>query len=168
MQGQKRKPSVDHGSSDQRPHPRMPTRYETLRLDAPAQDPTLDPIKDVASFNISSRTYRVRGIPSSLSREETKSLINIALGLGEENKISLESLADDFNGKSKVATIYLKRVPEQLQRDKEEHIFDVSDAFIALGLNVNENRSAPPIVVDRHFIGLTTLSSPSSDNHRVE
>lgn len=168
MQGQKRKLSVSHGSSDRERRRQMLRNEETSRSNTSFQDPVVAPTGGASSSGISSMTYRVRGIPQSLSHKATKSLINVILGLGGEDTISLKSLADDINGRSKVATICLQDVPEQFQQEIEEYRFDVSDSFKALGLSVDENQPTPSMVVDHHFIGLTTLSYPKSDEHKVE
>ena len=102
-----------------------------------------------------------------MDHNTAKSLIEAILGLEGDNPVILKSLADDINSRSKVATICIKEVLEQFQ-DTEECSFNIPGYSEALGLSVDENRPTASIVVDHHFIGLTTLSCPKPDEHEVE
>ena|SRR5277367_3589786 len=115
------------------------------------------------------QAYRVRGVPLTYNLQETKSLLQRALNLENDNSgLKVKSLAIDSNKRAKVATINFENIPSNLSVE-HEWTFDIPDL---LKSSSKDNDLIIPrterITIDDHFIGLTTLYSPSSTDHKVE
>jgi hypothetical protein len=118
----------------------------------------------------SERAYRVRGIPLSYNLQTAESLLRKkVLRLENDNSgLKIKSLAIDSNKRAKVATINFEDIPGSLLVG-HEWTFDITDLLESAG---DEDDVIGPrtqrITIDDHFLGLTTLYSPSPTDHKVE
>jgi hypothetical protein len=117
----------------------------------------------------SQRSYRVRGIPLNYNLHKTESLLQRVLRLENDNSgLKVKSLAIDSNKRAKVATINFEDIPGSLLVG-HEWTFDITDLLVSTG--EDDDVIIPrtqQITIDDHFLGLTTLYSPSSIDHKVE
>ena len=101
-----------------------------------------------------STTYRVRGIPPILDRDETKRLLETCL---EVEGIAIESLAFAPSGRrNQIATISFLRTstPTLLSgNDQDEWTIPTPIALL---------------IIDKHFVSFTPLNSPREDDHKIE
>jgi hypothetical protein len=111
------------------------------------------------------KTYRVHGIPATLSRKECKKLLNSILKGDNENlDLSVHSLGpdpyiSDFKA-PQIATITFRQVPKCLRDDVKEWTLPIPSS--------DENETSS-IVIDCHFSGFTPLNSiKDSPEHKIE
>lgn len=109
------------------------------------------------------KTYRVQGIPGTLTRENCRMLLNSVLK--EENvnlDLVIHSLGPDpVLSEFQVATITFRQVPKCLQDNKEEWTIPLTNFKPS-----NDETTLHSITVDSHFLGFTPLNyiNESSDN----
>jgi len=98
-----------------------------------------------------------------------ESLLQKVLRLENDNSgLKIKSLAIDSNKRAKLATINFENIPGSLLVG-HEWTFDITDLLESVG---EEDDVIVPrtqrITIDDHFLGLTTLYSPSPTDHKVE
>ncbi|KAL6819884.1 hypothetical protein V8C40DRAFT_281209 [Trichoderma camerunense] len=106
------------------------------------------------------QTFRVRGVPHDWSRD------GLASFLAEHGYASpsVQSLATEIHGRSQTATVTFQAVPSQLQ----ERLADPAKG-IALYMPSSDQHSRPrSLMLDTAFLGVTTLYSPLSQDHKVD
>jgi len=114
---------------------------------------------------MSSKTYRVQGIPSNYTKEDTRILLTSIFQRDDNPDPIIHSLAIDpsssINNRFQTATIAFRQDPRVLQDNKGDWILpDQRSRFF--------NR-IPSIKVDNHFLGFTPLNSFENDeNHTIE
>lgn len=106
------------------------------------------------------RTYRVRQLPSHVSKESLRTLlVNSCEALGPEDDIVVYSLASSLvpfeTSRTKTATIIFKSLPSIFDNDETEWTLVTRD-------------SQPNITIDVHFLGFTALNDVDSDFHVLE
>ncbi|KAI9891067.1 MAG: hypothetical protein M1814_003418 [Vezdaea aestivalis] len=134
----------------------------------PPQSGSLDSAKESAY----PRTYRIRGIPSDYSYDQTRELLTSLPRLANST-IDLYSLAAEAGKESQTATATFKPVPAELiSEDRSEWDFSISPQHQWTRSDDGPRGSAPQcvnIVIDKHFQGLTTLKSISnSSSHDLD
>jgi hypothetical protein len=116
------------------------------------------------------RTYRVKGIPATYTKQTTEQLLQLALGLVDESsRLKVHSLAfDPYEPRataSKVATVTFRGVPRELTHDKNQWTFTIRDIHV-------EDSQKPrnvQITIDSHFEGFTPLNTlHSGEAHKIE
>ena len=117
----------------------------------------------------SEQAYRVRGIPLVYNLQKTRIILQRTLNLENDNSgLKVKSLAIDPNKRAKVATINFENIPDRLSVG-HEWTFDITHLLESSG---GDNDLIIPraqrITIDDHFLGLTTLYSPLSAEHKVE
>lgn len=103
-------------------------------------------------------TYRVRGVPADWDEQRLQSFLNDQETVTDA---AIESLAHDNNGICQVATVTFVNLPSQLQ-----HAHSWS---IPIPRTPNTKRTRKQyLTIDKDFHGLTTLYTPSSEDHKIE
>ncbi|KAH6613521.1 hypothetical protein F5144DRAFT_406716 [Chaetomium tenue] len=132
-------------------HPKKPTP-------TPTRTPTRTP--RTSQIPRTRLTYRVRGVPLDWN----KSLLQSFLGslpphVGDAPNSGLTtcntrigSLATEIHGRSLTATV----------------AFQTRGTVSLEGSLLDSGQSNPPIALDHHFLGITTLYTPSKDHHEVD
>ena len=111
------------------------------------------------------KTYRVQGMPATLSRKECKKFLNSILKEDNENlDLTVHSLGTDpYSSEcnaTQVATITFKQVPKCLQENINEWTLPIPSS---------DENEAHPITIDSHFLGFTPLNSiKDSADHKME
>lgn len=103
------------------------------------------------------RTFRVRGVPLGWDSEGLKSFLT-----EHDNTAGpvIKSLANEIGGRSSTATVIFQNVPVPLQKK-------------AWSIRISSTTENPPvrdqyISLDDEFLGITTLYTPSPDDHKIE
>jgi hypothetical protein len=109
------------------------------------------------------KTYRVQGIPSGLTKDQSKQFLRLALGANSELRVHSLS-PDPYSSYRSVATITLRQIPSSLQGDRDQWTMPVQ---------INDPNSGGSetvsITVDTHFLGFTPVSSvKDGPDHRIE
>lgn len=103
-------------------------------------------------------TYRVRGVPADWDCQRLQSFLN------DQETVTdavIESLAHENNGICQVATATFVNLPSQLQH---AHSWSIP---IPRTPNTKITRKQY-LTIDKDFHGLTTLYTPSSEDHKIE
>ncbi|KAL6405042.1 hypothetical protein AUP68_11884 [Ilyonectria robusta] len=121
-----------------------------LRRHTPATPSSSEPLKH-------GRTFRVRGVPLAWDSDGLKSFLT-----EHDNTTGpvIKSLADEIGGRSSTATVIFQNVPVPLQTK-------------AWSIRISSTIEAHPardqyLSLDDDFLGITTLYTPSPDNHKIE
>jgi hypothetical protein len=108
----------------------------------------------------SNRTYRVRQLPSHLSRDTVPGfLVKWCPTLGSKDNITVCSLASSLmlfeNPRTKTATIIFMALPAIFDNDQSEWVIPTTPM-------------QPSIIVDVHFLGFTALNEVDPGSHSLE
>ncbi|PVH71306.1 hypothetical protein DL98DRAFT_397381, partial [Cadophora sp. DSE1049] len=112
-------------------------------------------------------TFRVKGIPLESTHDDIESALknhNELRPIKQASSIFIKSLAIEAHGRSKVATISFKIIPNKLLRG-HEWTLDVVDPRNSGPRGIRQN---PVLNIDDHFHGLTVLCSPPPEKHQVD
>lgn len=115
--------------------------------------------------------YRVRGLPLDFDKKRTRDLVSDLLKLENDPSVfQIRSFAEAHDGKTSVATLSFREIPAQLI-GTHEWSGDIPDG--ALILKDPRDECGPPqrrhtFTIDDHFRGLTVLSCPSTEAHKIE
>ena len=109
------------------------------------------------------KTYRVQGIPSELTKDQSKQFLRLALGANSELRVHSLS-PDPYSSYRSVATITLGQVPSSLQGDRDQWTLPVQ-----INNHYSGGSDTISITVDTHFLGFTPVSSvKDGPGHRIE
>ncbi|KAF3065402.1 Ankyrin repeat domain-containing protein 50 [Trichoderma lentiforme] len=106
------------------------------------------------------RAFRVRGVPHDWTRDRLRSFL-------EENgytRPAVQSLTKEVHGRSQTATVTFQSVPNQLQER-------LADPAKGIGLYVpssDQHNRPRSLMLDTAFLGVTTLYTPSLQDHKVD
>ncbi|QYT01581.1 DUF676 domain-containing protein [Trichoderma simmonsii] len=103
-------------------------------------------------------TYRVRGVPADWDCQRLQAFLS---DQGNVTDAVIESLAHENNGVCQVATATFENLPSQLQHG---HSWSI---LIPRTPNTKLTRKQY-LTIDNHFHGLTTLYTPSSEDHKID
>jgi hypothetical protein len=121
-----------------------------------------------------SKTYRIRGIPSTCGGRTAKETLRQVLDLDESSGLEIHSIAPSpYNLGEKVATVTFNGVPKRLSTTGNEWTFKLhgngsyqDELYHSDVDNLARNRK---IVVDTHFEDFTPLNSFKKDeDYKVE
>lgn len=112
------------------------------------------------------KTYRVKGIPATLTKEDSRIfLTSILQELNENSELTVHSLgADPYSSERntfQIATVTFQQVPRCLQDGKDQWTLPTT--------NPNDTTVVSSITVDSHFSGFTPLNSvKDGSGHEIE
>ena len=118
---------------------------------------------------MSYKTYRVQGIPTTYSEEETRILLTSILERDSENLDPIiHSLCVDPSSsvgkRFQTATVAFKQDPKIFQDQKGDWVLPIPRSRSLWDRGTNSS-----IKVDRHFLGFTPLNSfEDGSEHKVE
>jgi hypothetical protein len=115
------------------------------------------------------KTYRVKGIPATFTKEDSRSfLTSILEELNESSELTVHSLgADPYSSERntfQIATVTFQQVPRCLQDGKDQWTLPTTNSRVP-----NDTTVVSSITVDSHFSGFTPLNSVKhGSGHEIE
>ena len=111
------------------------------------------------------KTYRVKGIPATFTKEHSRIFLSSILEeLNENSELAVHSLgADPYSSERdtfQIATVTFQQVPRYLQHGKDEWTLPTTNSRVP---------NDTSITVDSHFSGFTPLNSvKDGSGHEIE
>jgi protein SERAC1 len=113
----------------------------------------------------SGRTFRIQGIPLNWNAEQVRTFLanheDLQLEGGASDPI-IESLAEEVHRRSRMGTVSFRSLPPKLQRNHQWKLI-LSSSSIG-----SRSARAQSLSLDDEFLGITTLYSPSLEDHIIE
>jgi hypothetical protein len=115
------------------------------------------------------KTYRVKGIPATFTKEDSRIfLTSILEELNENSELTVHSLgADPYSSERnifQIATVTFQQVPRCLQDGKDQWTLPTTNSRVP-----NDTTVVSSITVDSHFSGFTPLNSVKhGSGHEIE
>ena len=107
------------------------------------------------------QTFRIRGVPPSWTPNQLRDCLAEEVAKQDDSaRPTVHSLAQEVHGRSSTATVTFSNIPCQLQTERP---WAVSPPIAP-----NASGRPPVLVLDKDFLGITTLYCPQAQDHTVE
>jgi len=113
----------------------------------------------------SGRTFRIQGIPLNWDAKQVRTFLANHEDLQLEDGVSdpiIESLAEEVHGRSRTGTVSFRSLPPKLQKNHQWKL------ILSSSSTGSRPARAQALSLDDEFLGITTLYSPSLEDHKIE